>query len=49
MASFKVIDKQGAPIQTDVILHPGEVLAMEVETITFVCHLAAPDFSSLIF
>lgn len=32
MASFKVIDKQGAPIQTDVILHPGEVLAMELET-----------------
>jgi HTH-type transcriptional regulator/antitoxin HigA len=31
MASFKVIDKQGVPIQTDVVLHPGEVLAMELE------------------
>lgn len=31
MTSFKVIDKQGVPIKTDVILHPGEVLAMELE------------------
>jgi len=31
MTSFKVIDKQGTPIQTDVILHPGEMLAMELE------------------
>jgi len=31
MTSFKVIDKQGVPIQTDVVLHPGEVLAMELE------------------
>lgn len=31
MTSFKVVDKQGAPIQTDAILHPGEVLTLELE------------------
>jgi addiction module HigA family antidote len=31
MTSFKVIDRQSIPIQTDAILHPGEVLAMELE------------------
>jgi addiction module HigA family antidote len=31
MTSFKVIDKQGIPIQTDATLHPGEVLAIELE------------------
>lgn len=31
MTSFKVLDKQGVPIQTNVVLHPGEVLAMELE------------------
>lgn len=31
MTSFKVIDKQGAPLQTDAIVHPGEVLAIELE------------------
>jgi addiction module HigA family antidote len=31
MTSFKVIGKQGVPIQTNITLHPGEVLAMELE------------------
>ena len=31
MTSFKVLDKQGVPIQTNVVLHPGEVLAVELE------------------
>lgn len=35
MNTFQIIGKSGAPIQTDVILHPGEVLAMEIEARNF--------------
>ena len=31
MASYKVVDRSGKKITTDVLLHPGEVLADELE------------------
>ncbi|MBA4168365.1 MAG: HigA family addiction module antidote protein [Chitinophagaceae bacterium] len=31
MPEFKVINSRGKEIQTDISLHPGEVLAMELE------------------
>ncbi|MCY7327973.1 MAG: HigA family addiction module antidote protein [Saprospiraceae bacterium] len=31
MANFIVLDKNGHPLTTDITLHPGEVLAMEIE------------------
>lgn len=31
MNNYQIIGKSGSPIQTDVTLHPGEVLAMEIE------------------
>lgn len=31
MASFAVLDKNGHPITTNVTLHPGEVIALELE------------------
>ena len=31
MASYKVVDKNGKKLSTDVLLHPGEVLADELE------------------
>ena len=31
MASFVVLSKNGNPITTEVTLHPGEVIAMEIE------------------
>ena len=31
MASFIILGKNGNPITTDVTLHPGEVIAMEIE------------------
>ncbi len=31
MATYKVVDKNGKKLTTDVLLHPGEVLADELE------------------
>jgi antitoxin HigA-1 len=31
MAHFKVTDKNGLKIQTDILLHPGEIIADELE------------------
>ena len=44
MAEYKVIGKNGKELHTDVILHPGEVLAEELEARGIV----QKDFASLV-
>lgn len=31
MNNFQILGKSGTPIRTDITLHPGELLAMEIE------------------
>ena len=33
MQQFQVLNQQNQPIQTDVTLHPGEIIAMELEAL----------------
>ena len=44
MGTYKVIGKNGKEIHTDVLLHPGEVLAEELEARSFM----QKDFAALV-